>query len=253
MLPAMFGAPSELMLTVVAPDTLPVITSLSEPRLFGAKFASRAMTPPPSKLPDTVSVSPVSESSPTSSVPPGSTFSVPTVRVRAPLPKLILARRPTLISSQPVTFSAFSEPDTLFLKASLLLLLFPEAASVPMLAMLARSNVRLSELAASLIVPLSVAPFLTSTLSHPFSPLVARVVLRRPVASLLNTSTSLEPPPPSISVTAPKLPPLNSRWSFPPPRLILPATVAPVFTVTVLLPAPPVIAFRAPAPTDAPL
>ena len=69
---------------------------------------------------------------------------------------------------------------------------------------------------------------------------------------LLNVSVSL-PAPPSISVALPKAPPSKTSASAPAPRRTFPVIAAPVFTVTEVFPADPMIAFRLPEPTDAPL
>ena len=71
------------MLRLVVPVTFPLIVSVSV--LPSAKFVSRATEPPPANVPDSVSASPVSPSRPASSVP--RTSSVPTVRLRVPVPK----------------------------------------------------------------------------------------------------------------------------------------------------------------------
>ena len=238
---------------MVVPVTLPVIFSLSDAPTPGRKFALRVMAPPPSKLPVTVSASSVSVSLPASSVPPAATptfAEMPCV----PLPKSICEPAPMLIVSQPVTVELVSVADT-SLSVRVLALLLPPAVSVPMFAMSMPSSVRLSELSFSLISPLIVAPLSTMTLSQPFRPSLMTVACRLP-SPLLNFSVSPSPSPPSISVTFENVPPANVSVSAPPPRLTLPAIVAPVFTVTVVLAAPPMIALAVPAvvvPTDAPL
>ena len=67
-----------LMSMVVTPVTFPVIVSVSFAVAFGTKFTSSVTVPPPAKAPLTVRLSSVSLSSPTLSVPPAETRSVPT-------------------------------------------------------------------------------------------------------------------------------------------------------------------------------
>ena len=157
-----------LRLTVVVPVTFPVIARLSDPDDAEEKFASRVTVPPPEKLPDTVSSSLVSASSPTSSVPPEATVSVPAVRECVPVPKLTVDPDWTLTVSQPVTFAPFSAPVTSL--SSRVLLVPPPPVSVPMAPMSVLSNVSFSESSANFMSPLSVAPLSTTMLSQPFRP-----------------------------------------------------------------------------------
>ena len=74
------------ILRVVTPVTLPLIVSVSLAMLPGAKFTLSAIAPPPSKAPEIVRLSLVSESSPASSVPPAETRSVSASIVCVPVP-----------------------------------------------------------------------------------------------------------------------------------------------------------------------
>ena len=154
--------------------------------------------------------------------------------------------------SHPATVLPTSEPDML-LSARVLAVPAPPVSAV-MFAMSVWSSVRLLESAASVIPPLIVAPLSTTTLSQPLRPWETTVACRLPEPPL-NFSVSAEPAPPSNSVMFENVPPSNVSVSVPPPSLTLPAIEAPVFTVTAVLPAPPMIALGAPVvvPTDAPL
>ena len=94
---------------------------------------------------------------------------------------------------------------------------------------------------------LTVEPAPTPTVSHPVTLTPASAP-----DTLPNVRASA-PAPPSISVTFENVPPTNSNVSDPAPRLTFPAISAPVFTVTEVSPAEPMIALLAAAPTEAPL
>ena len=235
--------------TMVVPVTFPVMIKVSLATASGSKFTSRVTVPPPSKLPDTVSASEVSLSSPTLSVPSAETLSLATDRVWAAVPNLIVDPAPMLIVSHPLSPVLSIRPDTL-LNASVLFVP-PPPVSAPSLLMSAPLNVRFTESSASLMLPLIAAPPSTKTFSQPISPADCTVASRVPEPPL-NVSVST-PSPPCISVTAANEPSSNVSMSDPAPRFIFPATVALPSTVTVALPAPSRIALLVLAPTDAPL
>ena len=217
------------------------VTWFEEPRTYSwslvpapVKLALSVMVPPPAKLPVSRSASLTSVSLPKSSVPPAARDRL-NVRLTVPSANLMLAPAPMEMFSHPVTVLAASEPDTsLPLNESVLPLLEPSAVSVPMLEMSTPSSVRLFESFASLIVPLSAAPFSTITLSQPFSPCTWTVECSSPEPPL-NLSVSF-PAPPCISPTPENVPPAKCSTSFPGPRSIFPCTAAPGLTVTVALP-----------------
>ena len=235
-------------MTVVEPVAFPVMISLSEP-LLSAKFALRATVPPrPAKLPLTVSVSPTSLSLPMSIVPPVATCSVPAVTSCAPLPNATLDPAPTRTVSHPLKLAP-SAPAIPSSRSVLAEPAPPLRAVRPLTSVLSR--VRFPESAASVKEPVSVAPLSTTTLSKPFTPSEMTLAFRLPVPAL-NLSVSV-PAPPCISVMPENVPPSRSSVSSPAPSAILPATVAPVLSVTVALPALSTIAWPVAAPTDAPL
>ena len=228
---ALGGPPSESILTAAVPATVPEITSLSDAPAPEAKFASRTTVPlDPEKSPVSVSVSFASESSPTFSVP--ATTSLPAVNA---VPKEMTEPAPTLTVSQPVTLAPVSDPDTP-LSARVLLVPAPPV-SAPMPLMSVPLSVRSSESAASVTLPVIVAPLSTMTLSQPFRPSDTTVACRLPEPPL-NFSMSPVPSPPSISVTFENVPPAKISASDPSPSVTLPAIMAPEFTVSVSPPSP---------------
>ena len=236
------------ILRVVVPVAFPLIVSVSLAMLPGAKFTLSATAPPPAKLPEIVSASVVSLSLPASSVPPAETLSVSTDTLLVPNVMEDPAAMP--IVSHPVRFALLTDPD-MFLSVSAFADPPPPSSRVE-LPRVAPSRVRFPESSASLMLPLTVAPLSTTTLSQPFRPSDTTVACRPPEPPL-NVSVSPLPSPPSISVTAENAPPANVSESDPAPSLTLPAIAAPAFTVTAVSPAEPRIALASPPPTDAPL
>ena len=156
------------MTVVGAWPSVPVITSLSEAPWFGMKFASRAISPPPVKLPLSVRTSPVSPSCPMSRVALVRTLRVPASNAWLPAPNPI--REPEAITtfSQLSRFDPGSVPET-SLKVRVLAVPPPpsRAVSPPTAPPLKVSDVDVS---ASLTAPLMAAPLSTMTLSQPLSP-----------------------------------------------------------------------------------
>ena len=253
-------------MTVVVPTAFPLIVRLSDPELAEPKFASRVTIPTDEKtMPEIVSSSSVSESSPMLSVPPCHKFKLDTTATEcAPVPKLIVA--PDLIfivcqfSKVPLT-----KPDT-FSNSSVST---PAPPSISVTAAkLPPENDNLSFPAPRFTLPVIEAPVLTIIVAFvwkivPVPKLIvapdsifidsqfSKVPLTTP-DTFSNSSLSV-PAPPSISVTAAKLPPENVSVSFPAPRFTLPAMVAPLLTITIALPAVSMMALRPAAPTEAPL
>ena len=145
-----------------------MITSLSEVPWFGMKFASRAMVPPPVKLPLSVRTSLVSPSCPMSRVAPARTVKTPVSSAWLPAPNLI--REPEAITtfSQLSRFDPGSVSDTP-LKVTVLAVPPPPSSAVSLLTATAL-KVSDVDVSASLIAPLMAAPLSTMTLSQPFSP-----------------------------------------------------------------------------------
>ena len=175
--------------------------------------------------------------------------------LHAPAPTLTVEPVPITRVSQPVTKDssapAVGRLTATPLRERVLSVPPPPSSLVSPAILLPLSKVRSPESSASLISPLIAAPLSTMTLSQPFSPSETTVAWSVP-DPLLKVSVSL-PAPPSSSVALPKAPPSKTSASAPAPRRTFPVIVAPVFTVTEVPPADPMIAFRLPAPINAPL